>query len=320
MKFDDKRIDSLESIVLENSRVILTQPIIFLCGGQVDVKSPAPLSVRGALIEYLHSVGCSLSDGIMLAEDFKDWTHDAIYRDLLIFESDIAHISSLIVIILESPGALAELGLFVKNKSLKNKILVFIEQKHYEQNSFIRLGPLKYLEELKEASVCAYPWDDENLQISLRPSLKDMREDILSAICSQDKSEAFSKDNEGHQSFALYELIKTFRALKLSEIENYAQKLEIPISREKLKRLLFLLKKFNLIDSKKRGHIEYYYAKADIKKIDFGGKFDATAAKLSAQQFYATNESESRRLGIIKEAYEPQLPKLSTPTNYAATA
>lgn len=309
LKFDDKRLESLAYISLKNSRVILTHPILFLCGGQVDVKSPAPTSVRGALVEHLHKAQCHLADSITLAEDFKDWIHDAVYKDLLAFESDIAHISSLIVIILESPGALAELGLFVKNKALKNKILVFVRQDHYEENSFIRLGPLRYLQGVKESSVCSYPWNNDDLAGSLSTSLKEMREDILGAISNRDDSEAFNIDNEGHIAFVIYEVIKVFRALKFMEIEAYLQAIDINITRDKLKRLLFLLDKFNLIDSSSRGHIEYYYATIDVVMVEFAGKFEPTKVKLAAQQYYATNDGETKRMHIIKSAYAKAVPE-----------
>ena len=309
LKYDDKRLESLAYISLKNSRVALTHPILFLCGGQVDVKSPAPTSVRGALVEYLHKAQCHLADSITLAEDFKDWIHDSVYKDLLAFESDIAHISSLIVIILESPGALAELGLFVKNKSLNYKILVFVRQDHYEENSFIRLGPLRYLQGVKESSVCSYPWDNDDLTGSLSISLKEMREDILGAISSRDDSEAFNIDNEGHIAFVIYEVVKVFRALKLMEIEAYLQAIDIKISRDKVKRLLFLLGKFNLINSSKRGHVEYYYVTLDVVMVDFAGKFEPTKVKLEAQQYYATNDGETKRLHVIQSAYAKAVPE-----------
>ncbi|MGP6429327.1 retron St85 family effector protein [Pseudomonas paraglycinae] len=309
LKYDDKRLESLAHISLENSRVVLTHPILFLCGGQVDVKSAVPISVRGALVEYLHKAKCDLADSITLAEEFKDWIHDAIYKDLLAFESDIAHISSLIVIILESPGALAELGLFVKNKALKNKILVFVRQDHYEESSFIKLGPLRYLQGLKESSVCSYPWDNADLAGSLSCSLKEMREDILGAISNRGASEAFNIDNEGHIAFVIYEIVKIFRALKLMEIESYLQAIDISISRDKLRRLLFLLEKFNLIDSSKRGHVDYYYVTRDVVMVEFAGKFEPTKVKLAAQQYYASNDSESKRLHVIKSAYAATIPE-----------
>jgi len=309
LKFDDKRLESLAQVSLENSRIVLTHPILFLCGGQVDVTSIEPLSVRGALVEYLHSAKCHLAESITLAEDFKDWIHDSVYKDLLAFESDIAHISSLIIIVLESAGALTELGLFVKNRALRNKILVFVRQDHYEENSFVRLGPLRYLQGIKEGSVCAYPWDQNNIKKSLSASLKEMRDDILSAILDQDGSEAFNKDNEGHVSFVVYEIVKTFRALKLSEIEMYLENLGLHISRDKLKRLIFLLGKFKLVSSSKRGNIDYYYVLVDMIKVEFAGKFDQTRAKIAAQQFYATNDSELKRMNVIKSAYAVPAPE-----------
>lgn len=275
----------------------------------MDVRSVVPISVRGALVEYLHKAQCHLADSITLAEEFKDWIHDSIYKDLLAFESDIAHISSLIVIILESPGALAELGLFVKNKALKNKILVFVRQDHYEESSFIKLGPLRYLQGVKESSVCAYPWNNDDLAGSLSSSLKEMREDILGAISSRGGSEAFNLDNEGHIAFVIYEVVKVFRALKFMEIEAYLQAIGISISRDKLKRLLFLLGKFKLIGSSTRGHVDYYYATLDVVMVEFAGKFESTKVKLAAQQYYATNDGESKRMHVIQSAYAIAAPQ-----------
>jgi hypothetical protein len=311
VKFDDKREEHLANITLTKSRIKLDQPILFLCGGQVDITLPAPVSVRGALVAHLHAVGCELAEHITLAEDFKDWIHDSVYKDLLIFESDIAHISSLIVIILESAGALTELGLFVRNKSLRNKILVFISDHHYKENSFIKLGPLRHLEDIKDSSVCAYPWEireDNKLDTngSIKSTIKFIREDILSTVAKQDKSEAFDIENEGHLSFVIYELILTFRALKLAEIEQYLTKIGISIKRDKLKRLLFLLSKFNLASIETRGHEKFYFALSEVEKVNFGGKFDKTNAKLSAMQYYGTTDTESKRLSVIQSVYKPK--------------
>lgn len=311
MKFDDKREEYLAQITLENSRIVLTQPILFLCGGIVDPQLVEPESVRGALVSHLNNSGCELADSITLAEDFKDWIHDSIYRDLLVFESDIAHISSLIIIILESAGALTELGLFVRNQALKNKILVFVNEKHYVENSFIKLGPLRHLQDIKYSSVCAYPWEKiantekMDLKGSLGVALKEMRNDILNIVSEQDKSEQFNRDNEGHVSFVIYEIVRTFRALKLTEIDNFLAKLGLEIPREKIKRLIFLLTKFKLVGMMRRGHVEYYYATTDIVKVNFAGKFEHTKAKLAAMQFYITNDdSESKRLQVISAAYK----------------
>ena len=300
MKLDDKRNAHLAKISLEKSRVDLSSPIVFLCGGLVDIKLTQTPSIRDAFLRYISGIDCNLIDQITLAEEFKDWIHDSVYKDLLDFENDIAHISSLIVIILESPGALAELGLFVRNNVLNKKLVVFVNDEHYGSNSFISLGPLRYLEAIKDKTVCAYPWDLENIDNSLIDSLPEMREDLLSVMKGMDNSEAFDIGNDGHISFVLYEFIRIFRALKISEIEAYAREIGIDLKRDKVKRLLFLLTKFELISLGTRGHDKYYYALVDVDKIHFGGHFDKNDAKMSTMQFYAFNESESRRFNFIK--------------------
>lgn len=300
MKFDDKRKTHLEKISLGKSRVDLSSPIVFLCGGLVDIKQAETPSIRDAFLRYISSVDCELIDQITLAEEFKDWIHDSVYKDLLDFESDIAHISSLIVIVLESPGALAELGLFVRNNVLNKKLVVFVNDKHYSASSFISLGPLRYLEAIKDKTVCAYPWDLENIDESLGDSLPEMREDLLLAMSEMDSSEAFDVENDGHISFVLYEFIRIFRALKVSEIEAYSKYIGLDLKREKVKRLLFLLIKFELVATGKRGHDQYYYPLVDVDKIHFGGHFDKNEAKVATMQFYAFNESESRRFNFIK--------------------
>src|SRR5690606_20140493 len=47
---------------------------------------------------------------------------------------------------LESPGAIAELGLFSALEEFQEKLLIFVDNAHYQADSFIRLGPIQYLE------------------------------------------------------------------------------------------------------------------------------------------------------------------------------
>lgn len=300
MKVDDQRKAHLAQISLEKSRVDLSSPIIFLCGGLVDIKEVESTSIRDAFLTYVSKVGCDTADQITLAENFKDWIHDSVYKDLLDFENDIAHISSVIVIILESPGALAELGLFVRNHSLNKKLIIFVNDEHYNAESFISLGPLRYLEAIEKRNVCAYPWDLTNIDESLKESLPEMHEDLLSTMSDLDNSEAFDIKNDGHISFVIYEFIRLFKALKLSEIELYSKEIGIPLKRDKVKRLLFLLQKFELISVGKRGNDEYYFPIKDVDKIHFGGHFDKNKVKVSTMQYYAVNDSESRRFNFIK--------------------
>ena len=301
MQFDDKRRDHLAKINLENSRVnVRDAPIIFLCGGKVDVKSPYPLSLRQALIEHLHKVGCTSADQITLAEEFEDWLYDGLYPDLLIFEEDIANIASILVIVLESAGSLAELGLFVNNSRISEKVIVFVKDEFHRGESFISLGPLRYLENKNITSVCAYSWDDESLSESVRDDLPHMRDDILNTVQSLDRTVTFDIENTGHQSFLVYELIRTFHALTVSEIREFLGLSGVSVSLDELKRYIFILTKFRLIDHKQKGHTKFYHAVSSLEKLQLAGKFKFDDAHLDSIQFYSTSDMEKKRFSVIK--------------------
>ena len=273
----------------------------------MDVKEPSPVSVRGALVERIHSASSSLASAVTLAEDIKDWLHDAIYKDLLVFETDIAQISSLVVIVLESAGALTELGLFVRNKHLKNKVLEFISEHHYQKDSFVTMGPLRYLERSNSACISSYPWSKSGKYMDMsgefKGTLDSMISDVENLLADQDKSVAFDEGNEGHVSFFIFELLLTFRALKFGEIIDYLSCVGLPSSKELVKRLLFLLKKFGLVGEKRRGNVDYYFATSMDSRVQLGGKVDIAAATISSMRFYISSELEKKRVDIISSVY-----------------
>lgn len=312
MKFDDRRVELLSLVSLEESKVNLADPIIFLCGGLVDVTAASPgISVRNMLLTHLASSNPALLDQIKLAEDFKDWLHDAIYDNLLTFEDDIANISSLIIIILESAGSIAELGIFSANPQLKGKLLIFIQESHFEEDSFIKLGPLRHIDPNDEGFVCSYPWNDKKIQETLSSCLIDIERDITDFFIEKPEHILFDKENSGHIAFLIYELISIFRALKLTEIEQYLSILGLSVSRVLIKRLLFLLQKLLFINSRRRGKLDYYFTTSKVQKIFFVNKdgssrFDRQKMTLSAMQYYNTNEAESHRLFVITERFKEE--------------
>lgn len=311
---EDKRIEHLQRISLDSSRVDLSSPIVFLCGGEVDVRNPFGGSVRDGVLSLLSSNRPHWS--IILAEHFKDWVADSVYHDLVSFEDDLASISSLVVLILESPGALTELGLFARHEYLSKKLHVIVNDEHYNQSSFIRLGPLRHLERHNSKSVCAYPWDDKNPP-SLKSILPEICQDITECLSNLDRTEAFSISNNGHLAFLVFEIVKLYRALKFTEIETCLTALSVPINREKLRRILFLLNKLSLVSSIKRGNQDYYWACSDVPKINLA-KLDYVKAKMAAMQFYALNQNERQRLEVIKSVYPDPNPATSEKKERAA--
>jgi hypothetical protein len=69
-----------------------------------------PVSIRDAMFREL-AKDSAVEKRIRVAEHYKDWSHDSIYQDLVSFERHLAELSSVIVLVLESSGSIAELGL-----------------------------------------------------------------------------------------------------------------------------------------------------------------------------------------------------------------
>src|SRR5690606_23298297 len=119
--------------------------VLFLCGGIVDSESESAITRRDAFQKIVR-LGALQGHQIVLAEDADPLTIDADYTDLLKFESDIAQVVSLIVLFVESPGSLAELGAFAALKTVAPSLLAVVEDYFYNQVSFVRDGPVRHLE------------------------------------------------------------------------------------------------------------------------------------------------------------------------------
>ncbi|HCG5966408.1 TPA: retron St85 family effector protein [Vibrio parahaemolyticus] len=111
-KFENAIIEAFEKYDVRNFKINYPDHRIFVCGGQIDITEPIPLSFRQRLIGKLAATYPHIESEIVLAESFKDYFREHAYRDLLTFEDDIAQLASVVVIFLESPGSLVELGMF----------------------------------------------------------------------------------------------------------------------------------------------------------------------------------------------------------------
>jgi hypothetical protein len=71
--------------------------------------------------------------------------------DLLSLENLLANSVDAVVMCVESPGSLVELGAFSNNDKLNNKLIVLMNEEHRKAESFINKGPIKYLKRKKSS-------------------------------------------------------------------------------------------------------------------------------------------------------------------------
>ncbi len=104
---------------------------------------------------------------IIYPEDiFAQLLHGSQSVDLLSLENMLAESVDVIIIIPESPGAIAELGAFTNNKLLLKKIICLQDAKYKKEKSFINSGPIRLLKSLENKQVFFVEFDKIDKHIS----------------------------------------------------------------------------------------------------------------------------------------------------------
>lgn len=294
----DPRDEFVERLDLTKIRVRAFEGFVFLCGGPKE-NDPFPLrSVRHMLYNELTSGRHSgVAARLKLAEDIQDWFRDGNYRDLLTFEEHLGGLSAVIVLVVESAGAIAELGAFSMSDVFLERLLVLVASQHYESDSFIKLGPIKRIENFHEESVLVYDWHERpnggravEAYDNMRPHMAEIVEAIKGFTAPSRAERVFRKDEPSHAMFLICELCDLFGALNQTEIGGYLEALDITLEIEVTERYLFLLNKCGLLDVKKQGHGRYYYAPEWKSRISFGflpgGHIDKDRVRVDVASYY----------------------------------
>lgn len=254
-------------------KVHVPSKVVFLCGGAIDSNDPPDLPKMLRDVYYRHRKPelTGLPFQIVLAEDADPLTTDAGYSDLLSFESDIAQIVGLIVLFVESAGSFAELGAFSALPTIAPSLLAVMLDHWYEQKSFIKNGPIKYLEnnhgedailsiEMKALGL-ASPTDiwltsPSNLADSLEQTIK-YRLDKLA------KWRTFDPRNDGHRILLMTGLCQEYGGLSQTEIKSLFDRLSIDVELSRIRSYIYCAELMNWVKLVRKGHAKYVVALTD---------------------------------------------------------
>jgi hypothetical protein len=276
----DPRKGFTQSVDLTTAVVADFPSLLFFCGGRIlDPSSPEPGSVRDAVFRAFTIKHAELSRRIFLAEEFNDWMYDGVYSELFSFERDLASLSSAIVLFLESAGSIAELGAFSQQDGVKQKLLIFLRTEHYQQDSFIKLGPIKYLEDSDAGSIRAYPWQTVSLPSgdridveSLTESMDEICDSISDVFRSKRLHRQFSLVETRDRMLLIRDLITQMMGLKIREIQDYLLDVGVDVDTRRLRQYLYVLQTLNLIEMVPRGKDRYFVSKDSRRFIRLGTK------------------------------------------------
>jgi hypothetical protein len=308
--------DFLSSLDMDNLRVIPPDDLIFLCGGPIADVSDGASSVRDSFIRYVWNEKSKVADKFRTAEEITDWFHEEGYSDLILFERHIAQLSTVVILFLEGPGAIAELGVFSQIDEIAEKLLVFVRELHYENTSFIRLGPIKYLESKYPGRIHVYPWDVVTSLVADRPVLAtvdainpDMLEDLEGVLEEHKKTEKFNCSNDGHRMMLIADLIEYMHALKFEEIVEVLKRFGIHEGHKTVSQYLFLLSKLGFVLLVARGHDRYYVSASGARLMNYAFKPEAEERNrdgIRARIFEHYKEHDERRFKALKK--RPNVP------------
>ena len=290
----------LAKIDLSASRLKPYQGFIFLCGGPTDARSTTPLSVRDAIHRELAKQR-EFDSRIRIAEDYKDWAHEAIYRDLVSFERHLAELSSVIVLVLESPGSIAELGLFAVIDEFKRKLLVFIETDHYKSDSFIKLGPIDYLEKMHENPAECHRWVhgtgrratfDPAAAEQLQPELADA---VRARASKPTPERVFDSRNWLDGALLVCDLLGLCSALTLRELRQMLSEMGCVRTETEVKQLVFLLQRVDLIAMEPKGDQRFYVGIDEREHVHFALRDKTFDAMRFRSDLLAHYEKEDKK-------------------------
>jgi hypothetical protein len=239
---------------------------IFLCGGKMD----DPLhSLRERFYQLRVIPDPVLSKRVKLAEDAFKWPQVLKhFDDLLELEEHLAGLSACILLVVEGPGAIAELGAFSQIQLLKDKLIVVVDRHHFKQQSFIRDGPVEQMRRLKIGRVLSYPWLAESIgrnpreidPSALNGSLDDLVEQLRSKLASLPRSVRFRPEDHGHRMLLIADLVKLSVIILQSEIQEVLKAFDITLDGKSLGRYLYLLAQLGLIATETYGRLDYYFS------------------------------------------------------------
>lgn len=269
--------DLVECVDLGTLRVHAPTAIIFVCGGPTNGTAIRPTSLRDAFLRFSDSSHFKDYQSL-IAEELNAFFPRGQYNDILSFESDIAQISDTIVLFSESFGSAAELGAFVMVDEIARKLLIVIDDEHYNANSFISLGPVKMLENLfGDSAVCVlnrHSIGITNIRNIDSLNLSEFERIFTSSFhsrASSKKKEHTTLDNNrnGHIVKVIVGLIQHYGALTIEELDTYLYCINITKSETELRNLLLCAEFAGWIVKDRRGLNTYYAATVENAALQY---------------------------------------------------
>lgn len=225
MPFSDLATEFIAAWNLDETKVLWPSRLVFLCGGEIDLASPVPVSARDALMRTIPDRQMLGPARIILAEAANGMLAESHFDNLLDLEEYMAALVDAVILFVESPGSICELGSFSGTSEITQKLRVFVMNEHGIRASFIVNGPLRYLGNVAGTNrVSLYDWSIDG-RIATIPAyaLTEMVQECSEITSDLPAAKKFNRDERGHQIYTILAIAFILRGGLLSEIKRCAR-------------------------------------------------------------------------------------------------
>jgi hypothetical protein len=229
----------VSSLSPDHYRFRRISPVVFICGG-LNSKP------RDTLRNYLRKQKKDFQ--IFYAERVWELISSNPGLGALKMEADLAALSDLVVIIVESPGTFAELGAFSHVEPLRKKLLPIVDLKYKGATSFINTGPIRWIDE--ESDFRPTIWTNQNQILECADELERRINTIPKPKSAKVSDLAKSRK---HLLFFLCDLVAVIAPTTVEVLGHFMEKIapSVPIAELEITLLVGLAEAMGLLNKDK---------------------------------------------------------------------
>jgi len=249
--------DLLRSIDFTKTRIERQPAFLAVFGGELSKDEKGePKSQRDEFVKDIRNNHPDLKDRLLVPESYEDWNDFDTYSDLLQFERDLGYITGAVIIFLEAPGSIAELGAFSQIDSLRENLIVVVPESRHPKKSFISLGPLRQLQNADSRSVCVVPNHNNK---RLNEDIFVVLEHVNSRFEKEPEKQRLKEKFRRHEIILTLDLISLAEVITMTELHSALQVFNLEATQRSVQQSLFTLTKTGLVSSRTYGGTTYYH-------------------------------------------------------------
>lgn len=246
------------------------KPVVFICGGKLALAGPFK-SMRDAIVRSRCIEDELPATTVLLAEKaIERFQTSRNFRDLVEFERLVAEIAEGVMLIVEGPGAIAELGFFSVISEIQSKLYVGVDSALHDRNSFISAGPLAYMESCDAGvvhGVAGVHRADETTPVN-EVGAREVARGFVGFVKGQQRARLLSRGLKQDLFCLVYFCLYALRGCYLGQLVEAMMRLHSPLENQELRRMLTVMELVGWVRQRQLGTQICWFPVLDVNPLD----------------------------------------------------